>query len=156
MPYKLLLISKQLFWTILEKFRFIILLTSYGIPSKILNLLPLALSHHDLYLKLIFSIQMGLKTPNPHSSLSKNIKSFILNFTRLNKMNYMLSFRLFTYILTLLIQFLILVFVLQCIETSTVNSNQSIIQQLFLELQSIIIYYSYLSTFRPSRSNDLW
>ena len=37
------------------------------------------------------------------SSLSKNIKSFILNFTLLNKMNYMLSFRLFTYILILLI-----------------------------------------------------
>ena len=81
---------------------------------------------------------MGLKTPKPHSGLSKNIKSFILNFTLLNKMNYMLSFRLFTYILTLLIYFLILVFVLQCIETSTVNSNQSIIQQLFFELQSLI------------------
>ena len=48
------------------------------------------------------------------------------------------------------------VFVLKNIETSTINSNQSIIQQLFLELQSIIIYYSYLSTFQPSRSNDLW
>ena len=33
----------------------------------------------------------------------KNIKSFILNFTLLNKSNHMLSFTLFTYILILLI-----------------------------------------------------
>lgn len=33
----------------------------------------------------------------------KNIKSFILNFTLLNKMNYMFSFMLVTYILILLI-----------------------------------------------------
>ena len=46
---------------------------------------------------------MGLKTPKPHSDLSKNIMSFILNFTLLNKSNYMLSFTLFTYILILLI-----------------------------------------------------
>ena len=44
------------FWNILEKFHFIILLTNSGIPSKILNLFSLTLSHHNLYLKLMFSI----------------------------------------------------------------------------------------------------
>ena len=40
---------------------------------------------------------MGLKTPKLHSGLLKNIKSFILNFILLNKINYMLLFRLFAY-----------------------------------------------------------
>ena len=44
------------FWNILEKFHFIILLTNSGIPSKILNLFSLTLSHHNLYLKLMFSV----------------------------------------------------------------------------------------------------
>ena len=35
---------------------------------------------------------MGLKTPKLHSGLLKNIKSFILNFILLNKINYMLLF----------------------------------------------------------------
>ena len=85
----------------------------------------------------------------------KNIKSFILNFIMHNKINYMLLFRLFTYILTLLIQILtphIQFFVLKNIKTSTINSNQSIVQQLFLELQSIIrdhtcpIYITHIQT----------
>ena len=44
------------FWNILEKFHFIIPLTNSGIPSKILNLFSLTLSHHNLYLKLMFSV----------------------------------------------------------------------------------------------------
>ena len=95
MPYKLLLISKQFFWSILEKFHFIILLTSYGISSKILNLLFTALSAHSLCLKVKFSIQMGLKTKQ-HSGLSRNIKSFTLNSILLYKINYMLLFKLFS------------------------------------------------------------
>ena len=42
------------FLDILEKFHFIILLTSYGISSKILNLLFPTLSAHSLYHKLRF------------------------------------------------------------------------------------------------------
>ena len=140
MYYTILLISKQLFWNILEKFHLIILLTSSGISSKILNLLSPTSSAHSLYLKLMFSIQMGLKTLKPHSGLSKNIRSFVLNFVLLNKTNYMLLFKLFTYILTPLMQSLIpyIVFVLKNIETSTINSSQPVIQQLFFKLQSII------------------
>ena len=67
----------------------------------------------------------------------------------------MLLFRLFTYILTLLIQILtphIQFFVLKNIKPSTIKSNQSIVQQLFLELQSIIrdhtcpIYITHIQT----------
>ena len=36
--------------------------------------------------------------PKLHSGLLKNIKSFILNFILLNKINYMLLFKLFAYI----------------------------------------------------------
>ena len=73
----------------------------------------------------------------------------------LNKISYMLLFRLFTYILTLLIQILtphIQFFLLKNIKTSTINSNQSIVQQLFHELQSIIrdhtfpIYVTHIQT----------
>ena len=42
---------------------------------------------------------MGLKTPKLHSGLLKNTKSFTLNSILLNKMNYMLLFKLFAYIL---------------------------------------------------------
>ena len=141
MCYKLLPISEQLFWNILEKFHFIILLESYGISSKILNLLFLALSAQSLYHRPGFFIQMGLKMPKLHSGLLRDIKSFILNFILFNKMNYMLLFKLFAYILTPLIQSLTLyisVFVLKNIETSTINSNQPVIQQLFFKLQSVV------------------
>ena len=123
--HKLLPISKQLFWNILEKFHFIILV-SCGISSKTLNLLFLTLSTHSLYHKLrFFFIQMGLKMPKLHSGLLRNIKSFILNFFLLNKMNYMFLFKLFAYILTPLIvsDSIYSVFVLKNIETSTINSQ---------------------------------
>lgn len=41
--------------------------------------------------------------PKLHSGLLKNIKSFMLNFILLNKINYVLLFKLFAYILTPLI-----------------------------------------------------
>ena len=162
MHYKCLPISKQPFWNILKIFHFIILLTNSGISSKILNLLSLALSHHNLYLKLMFSIQMGLKTPNPHSSLSKNIKSFILNFILLNKTNYILSFKLFTYILTLLIQSLTpyvqflyqdnLYYKFQ----STYYSTFSRTTVCYQGLNFPHLYYPYSNTFLPSRPYDSW
>ena len=42
----------------LDYFHFIIPLINFGVSSKILNLLSLTLLHHNLYLKLMFSIQM--------------------------------------------------------------------------------------------------
>ena len=51
---------------------------------------------------------MGLKMPKLHSGLLKNTKSFTLNFILLNKISYMLLFKLFAYILTPLIVSLIL------------------------------------------------
>ena len=61
--------------------------------------------------------------PNLHSGLLKNAKSFTLNFIMPNKINYMLSFKLFAYILTPLIvsDSKYLVFVLKDIETYTIN-----------------------------------
>ena len=55
-------------------------------------------------------------------------------------MNYMLLFKLFAYILTPLIvsDSIYSIFIFKNIETSTINSNQPIIQQLFFKLQSII------------------
>ena len=117
----------------MEKFHFIILLISYKISSKhIIN--SQAIPQAD-----IFYID---GTKNAKASFwSLNIKLFVLTFILLNKMNYMLLFKLFSYILTPLIivsDSLYSAFVLKNIETSTINSNQPIIQQLFFELQSII------------------
>ena len=83
---------------------------------------------------------MRLKTPKPHSGLSKNIKSFTLNSILLNKTNYMPLFVicLHCYPINIVSDPLYSVFVLKNKKTSTINSNQPIIQQLFLELQSII------------------
>ena len=79
------------------------LLTNFKISSKILNLLSLNIVTSQPIPQADVFYKMGLKTPKPHSGLSKNIKSFILNFILLNKTNYMLSFRLVTYMLILLI-----------------------------------------------------
>ena len=67
---------------------------------------------------------MGLKTPKLHSGLLKNIKSFTLNSILLNKMNYMLLFKLFAYILTPIniVWYYIFSFCIKNIETSTINS----------------------------------
>ena len=52
--------------------------------------------------------ELNWKMPKLHSSLLRNIKSFILNFILLNKMHYVLLFKLFAYILTPIIQSLTL------------------------------------------------
>ena len=57
---------------------------------------------------------MGLKKPKLHSGLLRTIKSFILNFILLNKMNYMLLFKSFAYILTPLILSLTLYLLRPC------------------------------------------
>ena len=83
---------------------------------------------------------MGLKTPKPLSGLSKNTKSFILNFILLNKTNYILIqvIHLHPYLINIVSDSLYSVFILGNIEASIINSNQPIIQQVFLELQSLI------------------
>ena len=95
---------------------------------------------------------------SPHSCLSKNIVFYTkFHSAQQNKMYALIQvIHLHPYPINIVSDSSYSVFVLKNIENSTINSNQSIIQQLFLELQSIIIYYSYSSTFRPSRSNDLW
>ena len=73
----------------------------------------------------------GTKTPKTHSGLSNNIKS--------NKLYALIQvIHLHPYPIYIVSDSLYSVFVLKNIETSTINSNQSIIQQLFLELQSIV------------------
>ena len=83
---------------------------------------------------------MRIKTPKPHSGLSKNIKSFTLNSILLNRTNYMPLFVicLHCYPINIVSDPLYSVFVLKNIKTSTINSNQPIIQQLFFELQFVI------------------
>ena len=82
---------------------------------------------------------MGLKTPKLHSGLLRNIKSFILNFILLNKINYMLLFIcLHPYPINIVSDSIYSVFVLKNIKTSTINSNQPIVQQLFFKLQSVV------------------
>ena len=107
-------------------------------------------SAHSLYLKLMFSIQMGPKMPKPHSGFSKNIKSFYTKFhsVQQNKV-YSHSSYLLTYIVS---DSLYSVFILKNIKTSTINSNHPVIQQLFFKLQSIIrkrtspIYITHIGT----------
>ena len=131
---------------------------------------------------------MGLKMPKIHSGLLRNIKSFILNFIPLNKMNYTLLcigegngnplqcsclenprdvgawwaaiygvaqnrtqlkrlssssssiqiICLHPYPINIVSDSIYSVFVFKNIETSTINSNQPIIQQLFFKLQSAV------------------
>ena len=136
MHYKLLPISKQPFWNILKKFHFINLPTNSGISLKILNLLFLTLSAHNLYLKLIFSIQMGLNSKASFCSL-KEYKIFYTKFhsAQQNELDALIQvIHLHFYPINIASDSLYSVFVLRNRETSTINSNQSIIQQLFLEL----------------------
>ena len=79
---------------------------------------------------------MGLKALKSHSGLLKNIKSFILIFNLLYALIQVIC--LHTYPINIVSDSIYSVFVLKSIETSTVNSNQPIIQQLFFKLQPVV------------------
>ena len=97
---------------------------------------------------------MGLKTPKPHSDLSKNIV-FDTKFHSTQQIElYALIhvIHLHTYSINIVSDSLYSVFVLKNIKASIINSNQSVIQQLFLNLQSIVknctfpIYITHIRT----------
>ena len=77
---------------------------------------------------------------SPHSCLSKNIVFYTkFHSAQQNKIYALIQvIHLHPYPINTVSDSLYSVFVLRNIETSTINSNQSIFQQLFLELQSII------------------
>ena len=128
-------------WNILEKFHFIILPVSCGISSKILNLLFLTLSAHSLYHRPRSFIQMGLKTPKLHSGLLRNIKSFNTKFHSAQQNELYVFIQvicLHPYPINIVSDSIYSVFVLKNIKTSTINSNQPIIQRIFFELQSVV------------------
>ena len=83
---------------------------------------------------------MGLKMLSPHSCLSKNIVFYTkFHSAQQNKMYALIQvIHLHSYPINIVSDSLYSVFVLRNIETSTINSNHSIIQPLFLELQSIV------------------
>ena len=92
--------------------------------------------------------------PKPHSGLSKNIV-FYTKFHSAQKNELYALIQVIhphLYPINIVSDCLYSVFVLRNIETSTINSNQSIIQQLFLELQSIVknrtspIYFTHIQT----------
>ena len=65
------------------------------------------------------------------------------NFAQQNKLYALIQvIHLHLYLINIISDSSYSVFVLKNIETSTINSNQSISQQLFLELQSIITYHT--------------
>ena len=78
--------------------------------------------------------------PKPHSGLSKNIVFYTkFHSAQQNELYALIQvIHLHPYLINIVSDSLHLVFVLRNIETSTINSNQSIFQQIFLELQSII------------------
>ena len=97
---------------------------------------------------------MGLKTPKPHSDLSKNIV-FDTKFHSTQQIElYALIhvIHLHTYSINIVSDSLYSVFVLRNIEFSTINSNHSIIKPLFLELKFIVknhtspIYFTRIQT----------
>ena len=98
---------------------------------------------------------MRLKTPKSHSGVSKIYKVFYTKFhsAQQNKLYALIQvIHLYPYPINIVSNSLYSVFVLQYIKTSTINSNQSIIQQLFLELQSVVknctslIYITHIRT----------
>ena len=98
---------------------------------------------------------MRLKTPKPHSGLSKKYKVFYTKFhsAQQNKSYALIQvICLHPYPFNIVSDSLYSVFVLKKIKTSTINSNQPIIQQLFFKLQSIIknhtspIYMTHIQT----------
>ena len=89
---------------------------------------------------------MRRKTPKSHSGVSKIYKFFYtkLHSAQQNKLYALIQvIHLHSYPINIVSDSLYSVFVLRNIETSTKNSNQSIIQQLFLELQSIMKNHTY-------------
>ena len=98
---------------------------------------------------------MRRKTPKSHSGVSKIYKFFYtkLHSAQQNKLYaHIQVIHLHSYPINIVSNSLYSISVLKNIETSTINSNQSIIQQLFLELQSIIrnhtfpIYITHIQT----------
>ena len=83
---------------------------------------------------------MGLKTPKPHSGLSKNIVFYTkFHSAQQNELYTLIQvIHLHPYPINIVSDSLYSVFILGNIETSIIISSQPIIQQLFLELQSLI------------------
>ena len=124
----------------MEKFHFIILLTSSKISSKILNLLSPTLSAHNLYLKLMFSID-GTQDAKASFWSLKEYKNFYSKFhsAQQNELYALIKvICLHPYPINIVSDSIYSVFVLKNIEISTINSNQPIIQQLFFELQFVV------------------
>ena len=93
--------------------------------------------------------------PKLHSGLLRNIKSFVLKFhsAQQNELyDFIQVICLHPYPINIVSDSIYSIFVLKNIETSTTNSNQPIIQQLFFELQSVVrnlnspIYITHIRT----------
>ena len=98
---------------------------------------------------------MGLKTPKLHSGLLRNIKSFNTKFHSAQQNELYVFIQvicLHPYPINIVSDSIYSVFVLKNIKTSTINSNQPIIQRLFFELQSVVrnhnspIYITHIRT----------
>ena len=79
--------------------------------------------------------------PTLHSGLLRNIKSFVLKFhsAQQNELyDFIQVICLHPYPINIVSDSIYSVFVLKNIETSTIDSNQPIIQQLFFELKSVV------------------
>ena len=125
----------------MEKFHFIILLVSCGISSKILNLLFLALSAHRLYHRPRFFYIDGTKNAKASFWSLKEYKVFYTKFhsAQQNELYALIQvICLHPYPINIVSDSIYSVFVLKNIETSTINSNQPIIQQHFFKLQSVV------------------
>ena len=84
---------------------------------------------------------MRLKTPKHHSDLSKKYKVFYTKFhsAQQNELYALIQvICLHPYPINIVSDSIYSVFGLKNIETSTLNSNQPVIQQLFFELQSVV------------------
>ena len=98
---------------------------------------------------------MGLKTPKLHSGLLRNIKSFNTKFHSAQQNELYVFIQvicLHPYPINIVSVSIYSVFVLKDIETSTINSSQPIIHQLFFKLQSVVrnhnspIYITHIRT----------
>ena len=166
MCYKLLPISEQLFWNILEKFHFIILLESYGISSKILNLLFLALSAHNLYHRLRFFYIDGTKNAKASFWSLKGYKVFYIKFHSVQQ-NELYAFIqvicLHPYPINIVSDSIYFCFCIKkyrnlhhklqstCYSTTLFQTTICCQKPQFSHL-----YYTYLSTFLSSWPHDLW
>ena len=109
--------------------------------QKVLNLLFTTLSAHSLYHKLRFFYIDGTKTAKASFWSLKEYKVFYTNFqsAQQNELYALIqAICLHHYPINIVSDSIHSVFVLKNIKTSTINSNQPIIQQLFLNYNLLL------------------